>query len=54
MAGCGRVCDRGRRAAPVTSGRERVLVVEDDEEETVKRRDDRIVIERSRCFFRYL
>ena len=32
MAGCGRVRDRGRRAAPVTGGRERVLVDEDDEE----------------------
>ena len=54
MAGCGRVRDRGRRAAPVTGGRERVLVVEDDEEETVKRRDDRIVIKRSRCFFLFV
>ena len=34
VAGCGRVRDRGRRAAPVTGGRERVLVVEDDEEQT--------------------
>ena len=54
MAGCGRVRDRGRRAAPVTGGRERVLVDEDDEEETGKRRDDRIMIETTSCFFRYM